>query len=100
MDNSMICYISLRYCIGYLYSICFSKLFFLYKNFIDYDNNIHHYAFIFSIVYLIYHFVFLLPFACIAFYVFHKKNNKDCHIIYNYLWHGCCGLLLAYSLIV
>ena len=100
MDNSMIYYISLRYCIDYLYSICFSKLFFLYKNLIDYDNNIHHYAFIFSIVYLIYHFVFLLPFAWIAFYVFHKKNNKDCHIIYNYLLHGCCGFLLAYSLIV
>ena len=100
MDNSMICYISLRYCIGYLYSIWFSKLFFLYKNLIDYDNKIHQYIFNFSIVYLIYHFVFLLPFACIAFYVFHNKNNKDCHIIYNYLWHGCCGLLLAYSLIV
>jgi hypothetical protein len=100
MDNSMIYYISLRYCIDHLYSICFTKLFFLYKIFIDYDNKFHQYIFIFSTFYLIYHFVFLLPFAWIAFYVFHKKNNKDCHIIYNYLWHGCCGLLLAYSLIV
>ena len=101
MDNSMIFYISLRYCIEHLYAICMTLLFFLYKILIDYDNKIHQYAFIFSGVYLIYHFVFLLPFACMTFYVLHnKKNDKDCQIIYNYVWHGCCGVLLAYSLIV
>lgn len=101
MDNSMIFYISLSYCIDNLYSICISLLFLLYKILIDYNNKFHQYIFIFSTFYLIYHFVFLLPFACIAFYVFYnKKNNKDCLIIYNYVWHGCCGVLLAYSLIV
>ena len=101
IDNSMIFYISIKYYIDHLYSICISLLFLSYKIFIDYDNKIHQYIFNVSILYLIYHFIFLLPFACMAFYVFHnKKNNKDCSIIYNYVWHGCCGFLLAYSLIL
>ena len=101
MDNSMIFYIALRYCTDNLYASSISFLFFLYKILIDYNNKFHQYIFIFSILYLIYYSVFLLPFACMAFYVSHnKKNNEDCHIIYNYVWHSCCGVLLVYSLIV
>ena len=101
IDNSMIFYISLKYYINNIYTIFTSLLFLLYKIFINYDIKIHQYIFYFSVIYLIYHFIFLLPFVYIAFYIFHyKKNKKKFPIIYNYLWHGCCGVLLAYSLIL
>lgn len=101
MDNSMIFYIALRYCTDNLYASSISFLFLIYKNLINNNSKVHQYMITYSTCVLIYHLCFLILIAIIGGYIFQNKlNTKNYPIIYKYIWHYCCGILLAYSLIV